>query len=956
MRVSIDRFVARFLCRLSLVLLLIALIAAQSDPARADDNADAANTAVQLFVTAGQAAGLPITQQEAALVTQIVSCGVANQSNVGDCAKNAAVAVVLQQAGVNDPTITNAVTCLVSTANPVTCAAQAAASVAKLPPDAQPAVNCMLTGGNVVDCGKKLAEGMVLDKVPADIQAPAKCVMDGGDAKKCATDFITQQVVSHLPANMQGQATQVVGCLGQPDVAGCITSAVASGVAGPQVGALVTCATQPNANLGQCAATFASNNMPTLPAVNGVDPNAAAKAIVACVGAPDFAACAKDPAITGARNVATQVLTPAAQEAINAAIHTINALKPDAAMTIDAGVNSEKDNVATLQNIVKVADGIKNKDWGEVTMAAGPELAIVASNIILSVFLTPAVADALGPAVAAMIHNDAAAAQLALQAIAKGDPVALAQVVFTWYETQFIDKPCALLGDNDVKKTVCGGLSDAIKTISDAGGDLAKKLLGMGKDVLQWLGVWGTVDSVATTAWNTVKGAIDDIGHFLGLGGDDQWKPPADCANFSPKDYLANNYLACVTNATNATVAGSLASGLGAMRGACIAALDRCIDPKNRGKSNEGATCDAMGRSLSDLANQVSAAMGTAADLYTNSVGTAAFVSDAFQKAKDNGLAFGPAQSASPDFCSPDFWNSRMQSDYAAKCASFVNQQFPGMKANARPNTCSSLQTPNSRATSACLISLNANLDGSAAAGKSLTGPNSVFCKAQQQLIKDNPCKLTYQTVIINGTPIQLPSGLKCNHFEKLPFSTIDFPLRKPDGTLKRMPWDDRPGALRLPKGGQGSSGYNTVNSRTNTGDEPLKKIPGRRQRPFIGVTDVPPSPGPGGGGSNSAMDRLGGGMGGLDAISGNKVFTGPGGLQVNAPRRAGSSGGSSGYNTSRQIPSAPKPAASSSSGGSSGYNTSRPIPSAPRAPAPDDRLDYGGCAGCGRDQDLHVR
>ena len=259
---SFSQFASRLQRGFPLLLFMFCLIALNPRPAEAASDAEAANTAVDLFVTAGQAAGLPITQQEAAIVKEIVACGVANQNSVGTCALNAAVKVVMQEAGVKDLTITNAVGCLASTGDPADCAAKALLAVAKLPPDAQPAVTCMLTGGNVVDCGKKLAEGLVLDKIPTDLQEPAKCIMTGGDAKTCATKFVTQQVISHLPADIQGQATQVVNCLGAPNVANCVTTAIASGVAGPQVGALASCATQQGANLAKCAADFASANLP----------------------------------------------------------------------------------------------------------------------------------------------------------------------------------------------------------------------------------------------------------------------------------------------------------------------------------------------------------------------------------------------------------------------------------------------------------------------------------------------------------------------------------------------------------------------------------------------------------------------------------------------------------------------------------------------------------------------
>jgi hypothetical protein len=709
--------------------------------------------------------------------------------------------------------------------------------------------------------------------------------------------------------------------------------------------------------------------------------------------------------------VATQALDQGAQTAIAAAMATIDKLKPDAPITLNAGVDSG--NLATLQNILKVADGIKTGNWAEITMAAGPELAIIASNIILSVLLSPALADALSPAVAAMIHNDAAAAQLAIQSALNGDVVGLAQVIFTWYETHFIDEPCALLG-KDVQDAVCSKLSDAIKTISDAGGDLAKKLLGMGEDVLKWLGVWNFADSVATDVWNKLKSAIDDIGHFLGLGSsDNSWTPPADCGS-SPSDYAkgvyANDYLACVTDATNASVAGPISTAASAaMQNTCVADLDHCIDPKNRGKSNEASTCSAMFGSLSDLSNQVSSAMGTAADAYTNSAGVIGFVSAQFQHAKDNGLAFGPASSGMPDFCSPDFWNSNMQSQYEAKCAGFVSQQFPSVSKSATPaKACQPLATMNNRATSACAISLRATLDGSAAAGASLTGPGSVFCQAQGQLMKDNPCKFTKPRIPIDPAGQTIPdlSGLDCNNgpwkptaggpvipFPKPPtfgpvgssgsIGVLPFDPKLPIGGLPNFPVSSSgsnpinpnnpklppPIVSGLPKGGigggQGRSGGSSGVTEANgcSGNSPAADCPPQR-----GAPKKPPS-------ILGALPKGGNSSGsnGVEGNSGNsptvKILTNPTTTTKNAARtipiapvrpsisvtntqRSPGLGSSSGTNSAMDRLGGGGFGGSGSSGGFAGSRRapSPTQPSAAKPPAPSNGpVDFGGCPGCGR-------
>ncbi|WP_068020033.1 hypothetical protein [Rhodoplanes sp. Z2-YC6860] len=931
------------LCHLALVLLLLPLIALLPDRARADD----ADTAVQLFVAAGQAAGLPITDTEATVVTQIVRCGVANQQDVGDCVKNAAIKAVLQQVlpAVTDPqtanVITGAVTCITGSNNPAGCAAQVATNLLHLPADAQPAVNCLVAGGNVADCSKKLAEGMLVDKLPPQIQGAAVCALEGGSVQKCATDFITKQVVQGLPPNLQGPASQIVGCLGDPNVPNCVKNQVGNLVGdqigkqlGPNVGQFYSCATQSGANVGQCAANFASAAVPALP---GTPPgtDVVAKATVACITAPDAANCI-NAAVAGSKIVAQNPpITQDAINQINTTIATIQKLRPDSGPApIDASPNAS--NQATLKNIIMVADGIKTGNWGEVVTGGGTEMAIMAGDIILSVFLTPEVAKLLGPAVAAMIHNDEAAAQQAIDAIGKGDPVALAQVLFTWYETQFIDKPCALLGDSAAVNTVCGDMSKAIQQISTWGGDIAHALLGVGEDILKWLGVWGTVDTIATDVWNTVKGAIDDIGHFLGLGSDsNDWKPAADCGGFSPKDYFANNYIACVPAAAQVSGSPALNASIGSMNSACEQAFDRCIPPDKRG--SVASTCAAFGNSLSDVANQVSAAMGTAADLYTSTIGPASYISQQFQAAQDAKFL------DTPDFCSANFWDASAMSVYAGNCGAFVNKQFP----NTTPAPAACLGIPSARgAVAACFHSISQF--ASAGAGQTaLVGPGSTYCNAQTKWINDHHCHVVTgkpQIFTGSGKDITLtPKSWQCDSdvLIKFPGDQVSIPILVPpksgSGSLQTPPWARGIGVGKEISilGGAGVSNPPVSSSGISTSRSGDPKIPVTFPAPGEGghgpVVIPPPRPGlplgappmkppitaglPKGGGGSSGISMVNGCSGNAPAAGCPPATkSGSGG---------GKSGGSSGISmvNGNTNSSTTKSGTSKGGGGSSGIS-----------------------------------
>jgi hypothetical protein len=248
------------------------------------------------------------------------------------------------------------------------------------------------------------------------------------------------------------------------------------------------------------------------------------------------------------------------------------------------------------------------------------------------------------------------------------------------------------------------------------------------------------------------------------------------------------------------------------------------------------------------------------------------------------------------------------------------------------PGACP-LSTNASAARNACLASLDASLAASAAKGESWGGPNSDYCKKQNEWIAANPC-----AVLSAGKPIPIPSGgsledikIKCGHR-----------ITMPRPNISSLP----PPKLRpKPKG-----------SRTGP-DVVIHQPPKRVKPPSHNTLPSPPRR------NSNIMDTLGAATinGRLDSVSGNSGYTPaitapkpcltcgglkprPGGpitgpIVANPPK-----GGSGGYNTTKPIPTTPK-------GGSGGYNTSKPIPKTsppPSSPSPDDFIEYGGCSSCG--------
>jgi hypothetical protein len=187
-----------------------------------------------------------------------------------------------------------------------------------------------------------------------------------------------------------------------------------------------------------------------------------------------------------------------------------------------------------------------------------------------------------------------------------------------------------------------------------------------------------------------------------------------------------------------------------------------------------------------------------------------------------------------------------------------------------------------------------------------------------------------------------------------------------------------------------GSGGASTV---VNQPDRPPRAKPPYVRNPGVGWAAKPGGRGVGGGFNtstdsnrgNNAMEILGdrntggalagvaGNSGGLDVPRPRPGFNpavapgGGGGKPEQVAKRPGvtNTGGSGGFNTSHEGGNAPK-----GTGGSGGFNTSReggnaasnglsrPVPRLkidPVAPSTGP-VDYGGCPGCGKPADLHVR
>ena len=388
-------------------------------PAQTSSDQQAANTAVSIVVQAASLAGVPIDSNAVPVIQGVVTCAFSGTA-ASDCAKQMVINTAISQLGALDPDVAHilnadAIGCLANGKAAVGCLSSAALD--QLPPEAKPLVTCVISGKNVGDCAQQAVLTQVLPQLgvalPPDVQSSLKkvigCVADGGQSMaNCAGTLVTSEVNQALasanaPAAVVSSVDAMVTCVtaGKP-VDGCAASAASQNLP-PEVQTLQSCLSKGGANAAQtCMASFASAE------VSKVDPTAGA--VVACMGSTSgtqLQSCITKNAASALGNAAQQQAAQAAQTAAQAAAAAVKTAQ-DAIANLNIGAKLEipptfPQSSLVLADILNIAKGIQDRDIGEILAGIGPAGFQVASQIILSIFVSPEIAGQLAPVVNAMI-------------------------------------------------------------------------------------------------------------------------------------------------------------------------------------------------------------------------------------------------------------------------------------------------------------------------------------------------------------------------------------------------------------------------------------------------------------------------------------------------------------------------------------------------------------------------
>jgi hypothetical protein len=918
----------RYAVSICIVLAPVALTnAAKAQSQQAQDQTMAIFEAIQAAATV---AGVPALPPEAVpIVTGMVSCA-SSGTPVGTCATNIAISTALNQLGTsnalgdNTALVTAAASCLTSGQPAGGCIASLAAS--QLPDEAKPLITCIGAGGNIGDCAEKaaltVAQQQLGANLPPQAQQMVSCVVGGTSVASCASALAQSTAdqalkASGAPAAVVSAVDGMVSCVAAGGSAGdCVKNVAIANIPPGSAQDFANCLNQKNASAQGCAATLASNNIS--------DPTA--KALVGCMGNTSGDAAQKCIA-TNASSALGNLAQQQAQQALSTAIQTATTA------IANLQINSPLQNPpkfptepAVLANLMQVAKGIQDGNWLEVVAGVGPEAAEIASKVILSVFLTPALSDLLSPVVDSMIQNDVNAFTNGVNDLSKGNPVGVAEDIFKWYETQYIQAPCALMPSGDVSNAICNGLAASINWVADEGGDIAKDILGVGESILKDLGIWNFVDGAATTVWNDFTSIISDIGHFLGLGGDEQ--PDVVCINFpTPASYFSTNVLgACLNAAASNAASPNPASTTASVTAQCTGLYARCATSK---AASDAVTknCTSMANALNQAANTTAAALKTAASGFAQTA-IAAFVA----KTNSQNLKKDPSDTS---VCDANFWSlpnpggGSNLGNLAGSCAAAIGGLFK-LPANTCP--ASTINPTYDALTQACITAISNAPQTSTNNSYSAAGPTSALCK---QVTAVSPCSRQEQ-VGWAGMVINVPDPKNCGLFT-LPPSWSFLPLRPKTVSLPvpKLPLPKvlstspkvRPPVLSGTGSGTGGGHGDAFSVNGCSGNSPA---PGC-------------NPGSSGSTGGSPMDAAAGLAtgGGLAGVAGTS-----GGSPSIAPRLHPTSG--TPYVPPKILPTTPKLPPVSGPGKPPPPKPTTATAKPPSAPA-NSAIDYGGCPGCGK-------
>jgi hypothetical protein len=744
-----------------------------------------------------------------------------------------------------------------------------------IPPDAvgilREMVLCGVDGGSVPDCARQSVVKVALDKVgtPEQIKPFITCVSGGKDLDYCAK----QEGLKRIPE----QVRPLTECLlGGGTVAACASKAAAGEIAArapEQVRPLVLCMAQ-TADVAGCMSQVVVDQLPE-------------------GDARDMATCIRQgtPLEECAAKFAKGQLDPQTKQQVDDAISQIKELKADTE-------NAMKEMRGSVANIVMVAQGIDEGDYAKIVVGGGLEIVKIVITAIVN-YIVPVAAPISGPVVGAMVDLYGDTAKDVFNALYSGSVSDVAKALFKFYYGEVIAKPCGLIPDGDFNDATCGNAAKAIDAAASVVGDYVGFAYDIAREMLRQDPVGGWIADL-------VEGVRDEFFCWITA-----CRKPDDC--MKPDQYFAQNYFACAGRAASTQGPGVSQ----ALQSTCTGYFKKCYD-------QPAEMCAAMGVTLGGLVGKIKSGMRDGAENFTYQglgVYLAAQEKDLCQHGYEMAIDSAIGQFASRE-CS-DFLKQKIPvNPNSCPVHSFAHRTLPHF--DACKNAVASQGGPARRA---MIKKCKAHCANPGACPEpppcsNLLGRKGFWCDEPYVTIDKTPGKDQWKVEFgfgqqkiddltgvgfgnddlhIGGKTADLLTIGKC---KPLLMTDVVGSRQGSWSSLKTMavitgfgacdiggatPINLKSGTPKNPSGG--SSGVSMVQPAGKPGAGSPKGQPsGGESKVYPGGVSVKRSPGgSSGGGTNSAIDRLGGGPSGGES----KVY--PGGVSVKRSPGGGSGGPSGG-------------------------------------------------------------
>jgi hypothetical protein len=468
--------------------------------------------------------------------------------------------------------------------------------IRKLPQQAQPLARCLVGGGSIPQCARTTILSQALKDAPPEARSFADCLLGSGDVPQCAQQVVTSRLLREAPV--------LAGCVAPgANVFQCTQSAINLKLP-PDLKPLADCLLE-GKTVAQCAQNEIVSKLPeeAKPLGNCLIRNGN---VQACAQAelnsrlPAPVQGLSQCIAQGSQVVQCGRQFAAEQPALREAFATLERLKVDAATRLTEVPGS-------IQNILRVAQGIREDKWDQVAIYGGAEVYKAAAKLVLT-YVIPGgtvLVPILAPVIDRIVQSRAELMGGVVRAAREGDIPRAASVIATFIMTLPFESACGLFDVNPLKavepnevteirnwirEQTCGRLQRMI----EKGGRIVSDEVQAGKDLLS--DVSKNPLSLPAEAFNFLVDTFGIISRDI--------RKENDCGT-SQEFYMART-AKCVPrqaylNLTNPAQSRQVDTDL---NGICRLHFDRCYD-----SSSFSGLCDPVRKVFND---QVNAAVASA--------------------------------------------------------------------------------------------------------------------------------------------------------------------------------------------------------------------------------------------------------------------------------------------------------------------------------------------------------